>query len=244
MTTRGRILLADDEETFLHATADLLRREGYECETVPDAPSALAKVKTSPYDLLISDLEMPGNENLALIREVGDVAGGLPVIIITGFPSTTSAIAAIELPVSAYLLKPVALPELLDRVASAVARFRSYQVMRRTEDRLRQWNVDFERISSLPADGSAKPGREVDAFLALTLRNVMGSLSDLQQLGRALANSNQAEHACQILNCPRGTQLQEAVRETVRVLEETKSAFKSKTLGDLRHKLELLLDHN
>jgi CheY-like chemotaxis protein len=61
MTTRGRILLADDEETFLHATADLLRREGYECETVPDAPSALAKVKGSPYDLLISDLEMPGN---------------------------------------------------------------------------------------------------------------------------------------------------------------------------------------
>jgi DNA-binding response OmpR family regulator len=244
MMTRGRILLADDEETFLHATADLLRREGYECETVPDAPSALAKVKSSPYDLLISDLEMPGNENLALIREVGDVAGGLPVIIITGFPSTTSAIAAIELPVSAYLLKPVALPELLERVASAVARFRSYQVMRRTEDRLRQWNVDFERISSLPADGGAKPGREVDAFLALTLRNVMGSLSDLQQLGRALANSNQTEHACQILNCPRGMQLQEAVRETVRVLEETKGAFKSKTLGDLRHKLELLLDHN
>jgi DNA-binding response OmpR family regulator len=244
MTTRGRILLADDEETFLHATADLLRREGYECETVPDAPSALAKVKNSPYDLLISDLEMPGNENLALIREVGDVAGGLPVIIITGFPSTTSAIAAIELPVSAYLLKPVALPELLDRVASAVARFRSYQVMRRTEDRLRQWNVDVERISSLPADGAAKPGREVDAFLALTLRNVMGSLSDLQQLGRALASSNQAEHACQILNCPRGIQLQEAVRETVRVLEETKGAFKSKTLGDLRHKLELMLDHN
>ena len=243
MTTRGRILLADDEETFLHATADLLRREGYECETVPDAPSALAKVKGSPYDLLISDLELPGNENLALIREVGDVAGGLPVIIITGFPSTTSAIAAIELPVSAYLLKPVALPELLDRVASAVARFRSYQVMRRTEDRLRQWNDDFEKISALPTDG-ARTGREVDAFLSLTLRNVMGSLSDLQQLGRALANSNQSEHACQILNCPRGTQLQEAVRETVKVLEETKSAFKSKTLGDLRHKLELLLEHN
>jgi DNA-binding response OmpR family regulator len=244
MTSRGRILLADDEETFLHATADLLRREGYECETVPDAPSALAKVKGSSYDLLISDLEMPGNENLSLIREVGEIAGGLPVIIITGFPSTTSAIAAIELPVSAYLLKPVALPELLDRVAAAVARFRSYQVMRRTEDRLKQWNVDFERISSVEADDVARTGREVDAFLALTLRNVMGSLSDLQQLGRALSTSAQHEHACQILNCPRGTQLQEAVRETVRVLEETKSAFKSKSLGDLRRKLELLLNHN
>jgi len=72
----------------------------------------------------------------------------------------------------------------------------------------------------------------------------MGSLSDLQQLGRALSNSAQTEHPCQILNCPRGTQLQEAIRETVRVLEETKGAFKSKALGDLRRKLELLLDHN
>jgi DNA-binding response OmpR family regulator len=244
MSSRGRILIADDEETFLHATADLLRREGYECETVPDAPNALAKVKSAPYDLLISDLEMPGNENLSLIREVGEIAGGLPVIIITGFPSTSSAIAAIELPVCAYLLKPVALPDLLDRVAAAVARFRSYQVMRRTEERLQQWNVDFERISSLQADSAGRTGREVDAFLALTLRNVMGSLNDLQQLGRALSSSAQTEHACQILNCPRGTQLQEAIRETVRVLEESKGAFKSKALGDLRHKLELLLNHN
>ena len=45
------------------------------------------------------------------------------------------------------------------------------------------------------------------------------------------------------MNCPRGAQLLEAVRETIRVLEETKSAFKSKTLGDLRHRLELLLGH-
>ena len=47
MSARGRILIADDEETFLHATADLLRREGYECETVPDAPSAGAAVASS-----------------------------------------------------------------------------------------------------------------------------------------------------------------------------------------------------
>lgn len=244
MSSLGRILIADDEETFLHATADLLRREGYDCDTVPDGPAALAKVRSAPYDLLISDLEMPGNENLSLIREVGETAGGLPIIIITGFPSTTSAIAAIELPVCAYLLKPVALPELLDRVAAAVARFRSYQVMRRTEERLRQWNTDFERISTVQASEATRTGQEVDAFLALTLRNVMGSLSDLQQLSRALSNNAQNQHPCQIINCPRGMQLQEAVREAIRVLEETKGAFKSKTLGDLRHKLELLLAHN
>jgi len=238
---RGRILLADDEATFLRSTADLLRREGYACDTVPDAPTALERVKASPYDLLISDLEMPGNENLALIRKVAEIAGGLPVIIITGFPSTWSAIAAIDLPVCGYLLKPVGLPDLLERVAVAVARFRSYQVMRGTEERLRQWSTDFAQAS---ARGGAPAAGSVDAFLALTLRNVMGSLTDLEQLGRALSGTSAERHACQILNCPRGAQLMEAVQETIRVLEETKGAFKSKQLGDLRHRLELVLQHN
>jgi CheY-like chemotaxis protein len=237
--SRGRILLADDEPTFLQSTADLLRREGYACDTVPDGPSALAQVQSSTYDLLISDLEMPGNENLALIRKVAEMAGGLPVIIITGFPSTWSAIAAIDLPVCGYLLKPVGLRDLLERVAIAVARFRSYQVMRGAEERLRQSSTDYAEMQT-----QGGPTGGVDAFLALTLRNVMGSLSDLQQLGRALSGTSADRHACQILNCPRGAQLLEAVRETVRVLEETKGTFKSKQLGALRHGLELLLDHH
>src|SRR5262249_13949487 len=136
MTTRGRLLIADDEETFLLATAELLRREGYEVDTVTNGKNALGKVKDNTYDLLISDLEMPGNGDLALIRQVAEAAGGLPVIIITGFPSTGSAIASIDLPVSAYLLKPVRFEELLGRVRSAVSRFRSFQAMRHAEERL------------------------------------------------------------------------------------------------------------
>jgi CheY-like chemotaxis protein len=186
---------------------------------------------------LISDLEMPGNEDLALVKEVATAAGGLPIIIVTGFPSTGSAIASIELPVSAYLLKPVNFPELLSRIDAAVSRYRSYQAMRRAEVRLEQWREDFQHIAEAPG----APG--VDAFLALTLRNVMGSLTDLELLGRALAGREAGGHPCQLVNCPRGMQLQAAVRETVAVLEETKSAFKSKTLAQLRHKLELLLAH-
>lgn len=245
MTPLGRVLIADDEETFLMATADLLRREGFEVETVRDGMSALARVREASYDLLISDLEMPGNEDLDLVRQVAHLAGGLPIIIITGFPSTRSAIASIELPVAAYLLKPVAFPDLLARVRTSVARFQSYQAMRRAEDRLQKWRDDFKNISVVDAAGRSGPAMPgVDGFLALTLRNVMGSLTDLEQLGQALNKEGVHQHPCQLINCPRGSQLNAAVQETVNVLEETKSAFKSKTLGDLRHKLELLLQHN
>jgi len=237
---RGRILIADDEQTFLNATADLLRREGYEVDTVLDGKTALERVATAAYDLLITDLEMPGNEDLALVRGVADAAGGLPIIIITGYPSTRSAIAAIELPVSAYLLKPIRFEDLSSRVASAVSRFRTYQAMRQAEDRLNRWRDDFQHIAAGKGGGAA-PG--VDAFLALTLRNVMGSLTDLELLGQALAGNDPAGQPCHLINCPRGAQLQAAVRETVAVLEATKGAFKSKALGELRKKLELLLLH-
>jgi DNA-binding NtrC family response regulator len=243
MTAQGYILIADDDPTFLESTADILRDRGYTVDTAPDAPTAMAAVRAGSYDLLLSDLEMPGNEGLKLVREVAAEVGGLPVIILTGLPTTGSAIASIDLPVAAYLLKPVHMPDLLERIGTAIARFRAYRTMRDTESRMEKWRQDLGQISTT---GSA-PVREglpsVDAFLALTLRNVMGSLSDLGLLGQALSGQQVGAHPCQLMNCPRGAQLQTAVRDTIAVLEETRSSFKSKQLGDLRQRLELLLEH-
>jgi DNA-binding response OmpR family regulator len=243
MTDKGRILLADDEVTFLSSTAELLRREGYECVTVADGAAALAEARQGGYDLLITDLEMPGNSDLELVRRIAEESGGLPVIILTGYPSVRSAIACVELPVAAYLVKPVLFPELLSRVENAVRRFRSYRAIESAERRLRDWRQEFENLAAVkqPADGLGAPA--IDVFLSLTLRNVMGSLTDLDQLGRALSGRSVDTHPCQLMNCPRGAQLLAAVRETIEVLEQTKSAFKSKQLGELRHRLELLLQH-
>ncbi len=235
--SQGRILLADDEPTFLNSTADLLRREGYTCDTVSDGASAMAKVEANPYDLLITDLEMPGNSDLGLVRQIAASRGGLPVLVITGVPSVRSAMACVELPVAAYLLKPVVFSDLLPKVETAVNRFRSWQAMQQAEQRLADMRQDYQHLAN--PDGS---GNGIDVFLSLTLRNVMGSLTDLQQLGRALSGKPVDQHPCQLLNCPRGAQLNEAVKETIRVLEETKHAFKSKALGELRHKLELMLE--
>ncbi len=238
--SRGRILIADDEPTFLHSTAELLRGEGYTVETVEDAPQAVSAIAKASYDLLITDLEMPGNADLDLVQQVSHLSGGLPIIIITGFPSVRSAVACIELPVTAYLVKPVDFTLLLARVSAAVARFRSYQTMQDTEARLREYR---RKLDVLPAAADeARSG--VDLFLAMTLRNVMGSLSDLEHLGQALAGKGDAQsHPCQLINCPRGAQLQQAIDDTIAVLEDTRSTFKSKALGDLRHRLELLSKH-
>ena len=143
---------------------------------------------------------------------------------------------------TAYLVKPVDFTTLLARVSGAIARFRSYQAMQDAEGRLRDYRRKLEVLPTT-AGTDAKTG--IDMFLAMTLRNVMGSLSDLEHLGQALAGKadEQPQHPCQLINCPRGAQLQQAVDDTIAVLEETKGTFKSKTLGDLRHRLELVTKH-
>lgn len=239
MSSMGRILLADDEAVFAEATADLLRREGFAVDTVGDAPAAIAAVEATDYDLVISDLEMPGNDDLALLRRLAESRGGLPVIVVTGYPSVRSAMTCIDLPVAGYLTKPVEFADLRDRAVEAVRRYRAWQAMRRNEARIASWQQEMHAMAEAPP-GSAG----VDSFLALTLRNVMGSLTDLQHIGQAALTGTPAQaHACQLINCPRGSQLQQAIKETVDVIESTKGSFKSKALGDLRRKLELLLSH-
>ncbi len=240
----GRILLADDEPTFAESTAALLAQEGYAVDTVRNGMEALERIRSDAYDLLITDLEMPGNADLSLVRQIAKESGGLPVIVITGYPSVRSAVACIELPVSAYLTKPAEFPVLLEKVRASVGRFRSYQAMQRIEQRLTASRHEFTELASARQEVGAAPNVGADVFLSLTLRNVMGSLNDLEEIGRALSGKPAEAHACSLLNCPRGGQLREAVKHTIDVLEETKRSFKSKELADLRKQLEVLLEVN
>ena len=241
--TMGRILVADDEETFLQSTADLLRREGYVCDTVTDASAAAEMLRQHEYDLLIADIKMPGNPNLELIRQLPDVAGGLPAILVTGYPSVESAVHSLQLPVAAYLVKPVDFPELLGHVRVAVARYRLFTTLRRVRGRLKHWQDDLNSTEEMmrQTPGSASPV-PIDVFLDLTLGNIVASLSDLRGLIEGLQNKTDGPQACHLLDCPRPAVFIKALREVIDVLRKTKSAFKSKELGELREKLEKLVD--
>jgi len=242
MAELGRILIADDEETFLHSTARLLRREGYQCACASDATAVAEMLGAADYDLLIADIRMPGNQELELIQDLPGLAEGMPVILVTGYPSLHSAVHSIQLPVVAYMVKPMDLKELLAQVQSAIERSRTYRAMCNTRQRLQDWRQDLESIERwtnlTPGDRSSAA---VDAFLTLTLRNIVGCLADLKRLTQALAVHSTEEDACQLLNCPRLTTLTDALVETIDILEKTKIAFKSKALGELRRKLEGLV---
>jgi DNA-binding response OmpR family regulator len=239
MPELGRILFADDEETFLDATCDLLRREGYACDSVPDAAAAIKKLREQEYDLLISDIKMPGNAELEFIQELPKIAAGMPVILVTGYPSIYTAIKSIQLPVVAYLPKPVDFSELLAQVRKCVERCRAHRAVRSANARMQAWRQELDRLQQTIDTAPVAP---IEAFLALTFRNLAGCLSDLNNLTKVLALGKDGEtEVCQLFNCPRFNTLNAAVAETIEVLEKTKNAFKSKELGELRKKLEKLV---
>ncbi|NQT18793.1 MAG: response regulator, partial [Planctomycetes bacterium] len=65
----GKILIVDDERTIRKAVRDALSREGHFAVTAPNAEEAIRRCKAEPFDLLITDLKMPGISGLELIRE-------------------------------------------------------------------------------------------------------------------------------------------------------------------------------
>jgi excisionase family DNA binding protein len=117
---RPRILIVDDEQTVRDLVAKTLSMADYDVDTAPDGPSALDRLNTTEYDLLITDLKMPGMDGLSVIREVRRRSSELPIVIITGYSTEASAIEAINLGVSGYLTKPFRLPRVLAVAARAL----------------------------------------------------------------------------------------------------------------------------
>jgi excisionase family DNA binding protein len=117
---RPRVLVVDDEASIRDLLAKTLALAEYDVDLAPDGRVALERLRIVPYDLLITDLKMPGVDGLAVIREARRMKADIPVIIITGFSSEASAIEAVNLGVAGYLTKPFRVPRVLAAAAKAL----------------------------------------------------------------------------------------------------------------------------
>ena len=117
---RPRVLVVDDEASIRDLLSKTLALAEYDVDVAPDGRSALERMRMYPYDLLIADLKMPGMDGLAVIREAKRYKPDLPVIIITGFSTESSAIEAVNLGVAGYLTKPFRVPQVLAAAAKAL----------------------------------------------------------------------------------------------------------------------------
>jgi excisionase family DNA binding protein len=120
-TARSRILLVDDEESIRKLLSRMLE-SSYDVEVAPDGDAALRLLREpdAHYDLLISDLNMPGMDGLTLIREAQRLDPALVAIVITGYSTESSAIEALNLGVAGYLTKPFGTAQVLAAAAKAL----------------------------------------------------------------------------------------------------------------------------
>ncbi len=229
-----RILIADDDADFSLVLKRFLEAEGHQTDHVPDGLSAIEALNGTRYDLLIADIDMPGNRGLELVQTLAEAADHPPVILMTGSPTIATATKAVGLAVFAYVTKPVATGELQRLIRAAATHGRIRRSVVESEQRIRLWSQDIARVREL-LQRAPDAASGAQSYVGLTLGNLIAAVSDFAEVADLMARSD--AHKKQVDSAA----MMNALKETISVLENTRHLFKSKELGALRKKLESLV---
>ena len=121
---QAKILLVEDDSRTASALQKVLQAEGYKVDVIPRGDEGLAVATSNAFDLVLTDLKLPGLNGLELAGRLHAAKPKLPIIMMTAHGTTETAIEATKVGAYEYLIKPFEPEELLDLVASAVAHSR------------------------------------------------------------------------------------------------------------------------
>jgi len=122
VSDRPRILIVDDDTEICRTLEVQFFQGGYEAQSVYDVSSALVRLANESFDLVLVDLVFPDVSGIDLLRMIRKAKNEIPVIVLTGHESLSTAITATSLHISGYLTKSTTTgPDLLDAVERALA---------------------------------------------------------------------------------------------------------------------------
>ena len=116
-----RVLLIDDEEELISAMAERLELRGIEVETCTSGEQALRRLQKCPFTVAVVDVKMPGLGGLKLLDEIHSRCPKIAIILFTGHASVKDAEEGIEQGAFDYLLKPINIDELVEKIKRAAA---------------------------------------------------------------------------------------------------------------------------
>ena len=212
-----RVLLVDDEPATGTALEGWLKQRGFEVEFADSPTQADATLASTDFDVILSDIQMPGNFKLEWIARRLREECPPPILLMTGDPQLETAMRAANLPVAGYLLKPLFYEDtaaLLERLAADHRRRRELLELSREVTRL---------VTVAPTDTHATPLAQ-----------------ELHRLARELA-AEARRSPRETIPTDQTAPWRDAVAETIGVLEKTKHSFRSKELGELRRRLQRLV---
>ena len=116
----GTILIVDDDAQLRQSFDKLLTEEGHTVHTAPTGEAGIAMVRECVPDMVVMDVRLPGMSGLEAFRAVHEIESKLPVIVMTAFGTTETAIEATKLGAFDYVLKPFEIPEILALIDQAL----------------------------------------------------------------------------------------------------------------------------
>lgn len=169
----GRLLIVDDEESLRITTAAILEKEGYAVDTASSGDEAIALLEQTDYDLVLTDLHMEGGDGLSVLNQIRRQSPLTISVVLTGFASVESAIAALQEGAYDYLVKPCDIDSMKHTIRRGVEHRRLMLAEQKARTDLEQLNLDLERriaertaeLTRLNAE-LAEANRAKDVFLA------------------------------------------------------------------------------
>src|SRR5215213_7138548 len=169
----ARLLVVDDEESLRITTAAIREKEGYTVHTASSGDEAIALMDGIDYDLVLTDLHMEGGDGLSVLNQIRRHSPLTISVVLTGFASVESAIAALQEGAYDYLVKPCDIDSMKHTIRRGVEHRRLMLAEQKARADLHQLNLDLERrieertaeLKLLNAE-LADANRAKDVFLA------------------------------------------------------------------------------
>jgi two-component system, sensor histidine kinase and response regulator len=185
VTPAARLLIVDDEAAQLRALCDTLRLEGYVTEGFGSGPQALATLRPGEFDLLLTDLMMPGMDGITLIDAAKKIDPALVALVMTGHGTIDTAVRAMQGGALDYILKPFKLNVILPVIARAlnVQRLRRENAELHAREKQRSAELaaayhDLEAFSYSISHDLRAPLRSMDGFAAILESDFAEQLGD------------------------------------------------------------------
>ncbi len=151
MSQDGRLLIVDDEEVAVRNLARVMTREGYRVTTAMSGSEGLSLIERQTFDLVLTDLRMERVDGMALLKATRASQPDAEVIVITGYATTETAVAAMKQGAFHYIAKPFHFDEVRQVVVEAMTKVRLRQENRRLRDEIASYRGKARFITQDPA---------------------------------------------------------------------------------------------
>ncbi len=115
------ILVVDDELLIRDLLYDFFTGQGWQITVAENSEKAMQILNDKPVDVLLADIKMPNMDGLQLASQVKEERPGMPVVLMTGYPSVESAVSALRTKVDDYVVKPFNINQLFKLIESVTA---------------------------------------------------------------------------------------------------------------------------